>query len=200
MMETKDAMMGVGDHDALELLNSTTTQGGVTVELLPDGPGTLEWMQATGLIDAADELAITDLSGAGLERAVERLRDFREWLRPAIADWANGTDTAPAPVVSRLNDILRDDDLYLELNPQGTLSSRRRWRTPDQIVAPLAAAAADLFATGDRDLVRHCEGEDCTMWFYDRTKSHRRRWCSMAVCGNREKARAHRQRQSVLTT
>jgi len=38
------------------------------------------------------------------------------------------------------------------------------------------------------------------MWFYDRTKSHRRRWCSMALCGNRAKARAHRERQSNRTT
>jgi predicted RNA-binding Zn ribbon-like protein len=40
--------------------------------------------------------------------------------------------------------------------------------------------------------VRNCEG--CSIWFYDHTKAHRRRWCSMALCGNRSKARSHRQR------
>jgi len=44
---------------------------------------------------------------------------------------------------------------------------------------------ASLLAAGDRHLVRQCDGVDCTMWFYDRTKAHRRRWCSMALCGNR---------------
>jgi predicted RNA-binding Zn ribbon-like protein len=46
----------------------------------------------------------------------------------------------------------------------------------------------------DRALVRKCESAVGTLLFHDHTKSHRRRWCGMAVCGNREKARAHRER------
>jgi predicted RNA-binding Zn ribbon-like protein len=37
-------------------------------------------------------------------------------------------------------------------------------------------------------LVRKCEGTTCTLWFLDVSKAHARRWCSMAVCGNRAKA------------
>ena len=46
----------------------------------------------------------------------------------------------------------------------------------------------------DFSLVRKCEGEGCTLWFLDLSKAHARRWCSMAVCGNRAKAAAHRAR------
>nr|WP_296360395.1 DUF1552 domain-containing protein [Ralstonia sp.] len=65
----------------------------------------------------------------------------------------------------------------------------------EQCLAPLAEAAAHLLAEGDFQLVRVCEHPECTLWFYDRTKSHKRRWCSMAVCGNRHKVAEYRKRQ-----
>ena len=67
--------------------------------------------------------------------------------------------------------------------------------TPEQLLAPLAEAAAAPLVEGDFELVRHCENPECTLWFYDRTKSHRRRWCSMALCGNRHKVATFRRRQ-----
>jgi predicted RNA-binding Zn ribbon-like protein len=60
---------------------------------------------------------------------------------------------------------------------------------------PVAEAVATLLAKGDFSLVRKCECPDCTLWFHDRTKSHHRRWCSMALCGNRMKVAAFRARQ-----
>ena len=51
-------------------------------------------------------------------------------------------------------------------------------------------------ALADFRLIRGCEGPVCTLLFLDRTKAHGRRWCSMAVCGNRAKAAAHRARRA----
>jgi predicted RNA-binding Zn ribbon-like protein len=67
----------------------------------------------------------------------------------------------------------------------------------EQCRAPVAEAAAQLLAEGEFQLVRVCEHPDCTLWFYDRTKSHKRRWCSMAVCGNRHKVAEYRKRQQA---
>jgi predicted RNA-binding Zn ribbon-like protein len=47
----------------------------------------------------------------------------------------------------------------------------------------------------DFNLVRKCEDSDCVLWFVDKTKAHRRRWCSMPLCGNRNKVASFRQRQ-----
>jgi predicted RNA-binding Zn ribbon-like protein len=63
------------------------------------------------------------------------------------------------------------------------------------LLVPVAEAMAELLETGDYQLVRRCENPNCTLLFYDRTKSHRRRWCSMAICGNRMKVAAFRARQ-----
>jgi len=70
----------------------------------------------------------------------------------------------------------------------------RRWTSPDQLLQPIAGAIADLVCDADFRLIRVCEGSACTLMFLDRTKAHARRWCSMAVCGNRAKAAAYRAR------
>jgi predicted RNA-binding Zn ribbon-like protein len=63
------------------------------------------------------------------------------------------------------------------------------------LLEPVAVALADLLAAGPLDRVKQCEGDGCSLLFCDLTKSHRRRWCSMAVCGNRMKVAAFRARK-----
>jgi predicted RNA-binding Zn ribbon-like protein len=58
------------------------------------------------------------------------------------------------------------------------------------VIGPVAASALDLLTSADRYLVQRCQGESCGWFFIDRTRGHPRRWCSMAVCGNRAKAQA----------
>jgi hypothetical protein len=58
----------------------------------------------------------------------------------------------------------------------------------------LAAAAAKIAIEGRIDRVKICPADDCRWAFYDTSRNRSRQWCSMEVCGNRAKARAHRQR------
>jgi len=59
---------------------------------------------------------------------------------------------------------------------------------------PVAQSLAQLVSREDFSHVRACEGPSCTLLFADHTRGHARRWCSMAICGNRAKQAAHRQR------
>lgn len=77
------------------------------------------------------------------------------------------------------------------------LERQRKVQTAEQFLAPIAEAAATLLVEGDFGLVRTCEHPECVLWFYDRTKGHRRRWCSMALCGNRHKVAEFRKRKLV---
>ncbi len=117
-----------------------------------------------------------------------------------MAAWAAGDGADwPAPARDHLNGILAADHRFPRIEADGdgrpVVTERRSWDTPAQLLVPPAEAAAQLLTSGHRELVRPCEGPTCTLWFYDRTRSHRRRWCSMATCGNRAKARNHRQRE-----
>jgi len=53
---------------------------------------------------------------------------------------------------------------------------------------PIALSAAELLASGDRLLVKVCRSETCRWLFLDTSKNHSRKWCDMAICGNRAKA------------
>jgi predicted RNA-binding Zn ribbon-like protein len=59
-------------------------------------------------------------------------------------------------------------------------------------------ATLDLLCYADPSLVKKCENAACVLFFYDTTKNHSRRWCSMRVCGNRMKVAAHYQRLRKL--
>jgi predicted RNA-binding Zn ribbon-like protein len=194
-----ESLVGLGDHPALDFLNSTATPSRVTIELIGDGAGYLRWLQLAGVVSSAECQALrSQFSSAELNTAAAAATELREWLRPIIAAWAEGaSDTPSEDALAHLNKIMAADSRHAEISRDGqrlSVTDRRVWNTPLALLAPAAQAAADLFAHTDRSLVRNCEGPACTLWFYDRTKAHQRRWCSMAICGNRAKARAHRQR------
>lgn len=65
----------------------------------------------------------------------------------------------------------------------------------EDILVPIARSAAMLLCERDHTLLKKCSNPGCILWFYDTTKNRGRRWCSMATCGNRHKAKAHYARQ-----
>ena len=111
---------------------------------------------------------------------------------------------ATAAAVAALNEPLARDSGFQRVEAAGGDAEDRRrlllrrvhrWESPGELLQPIAEAAADLICNQDFRLIRSCEGSACTLVFLDRTKAHARRWCSMAVCGNRAKAAAHRARR-----
>jgi predicted RNA-binding Zn ribbon-like protein len=82
--------------------------------------------------------------------------------------------------------------LHLEAG-MPVLRAPRAARTPRGALALIAVDAAELLGTGLRERLRICPGPGCRGRFLDDSPAGRRRWCSMAVCGNRSKAAAHRQ-------
>ncbi|MEU0470505.1 CGNR zinc finger domain-containing protein [Amycolatopsis sp. NPDC006131] len=63
-------------------------------------------------------------------------------------------------------------------------------------VGAVMAAAARLAVLGQWTRVKICPADDCRWAFYDESRNRSRTWCSMQVCGNREKARSWRERRA----
>jgi predicted RNA-binding Zn ribbon-like protein len=119
---------------------------------------------------------------------------LREVVRTLVLDKKAGKPLRVKP----LNAALAHAQRHIELQADGEewqLVTHYAVNTPQAMLAPLAEAAAELLAMVDFNLVRKCEDSDCVLWFVDKTKAHRRRWCSMALCGNRNKVASFRQRQ-----
>ena len=66
----------------------------------------------------------------------------------------------------------------------------------EDAVDRIVGTVARLAVLGDLGRVKICPADDCRWAFYDTSRNGSRQWCSMAVCGNRAKARAHRARQA----
>ena len=120
-------------------------------------------------------------------------------LREAISALVTATvagDSAPAAAVRCVNTWLalppERPVLRLEAGVP-VLGPVPAARTPRGVLAMIAADAADLLGTDLRERLRICPGPGCRGRFLDDSPAGRRRWCSMAVCGNRNKAALHRQ-------
>lgn len=63
-----------------------------------------------------------------------------------------------------------------------------------RIIGAIARSAADLLTSGELERVKVCDAHDCGWFFVDVSRNKSRRWCDMAGCGNRDKARRYRER------
>jgi predicted RNA-binding Zn ribbon-like protein len=146
------------------------------------------WIVQEGLRDTLPPTTWPD--GALLRKA----RSLREIARKAV-EARKANKTLP---LDELNRFLEHSVSHCVLSAKSRrdLGFERvfQQKTIEQYLAPVAESIAGLLSHGDFDLVRHCEGGHCVLWFYDRTKAHRRRWCSPQFCGNRSKVAAFRAR------
>jgi predicted RNA-binding Zn ribbon-like protein len=185
----------IADHRAIDFLNTVATPGPETLDWLRDGASFMSWLRRGFAIP--DDLKIPP---AHSERLAAEARKLREWFRGVVEKHA-GRPLKPsvAGVLGPLNELLQRGQRHIQISPGAplVLNEIQNWRTADALLQPVARAMADLLVNADFSHIRHCEGAQCTLWFLDVSKSHRRRWCTMSVCGNRAKAAQHRARHSA---
>jgi predicted RNA-binding Zn ribbon-like protein len=182
----------VGDHPALDLVNTVAMVDGRLIDFLQSDADVLAWLAAQGF-------TVAKPAGVWPSALLATARRLRALIKAAVLD----RKAAKAVRVKGLNTLLHAGAGHPVLRPnqRGHLELIRTWRgdSAEQIPGPLIESAAE-FANADFDLVRVCEDEHCVLWFYDRTKSHHRRWCSVSTCGNRNKMAAFRARQKNRLT
>ena len=86
--------------------------------------------------------------------------------------------------------------MFLELRrTAGKLERRKLFEVqrPDDLIAPLVDAAAEMLLELNPARLRQCES--CVLHFCDTSKNGTRRWCSMQICGNRSKVAAYAERK-----
>ncbi|QIP02166.1 CGNR zinc finger domain-containing protein [Bradyrhizobium symbiodeficiens] len=192
--------MFIADSLGLDFLNSVATPVDMPVDWLDDGDGLIDWLAQAKLVPAEELDALKARAKPGeLDRVADQARALREWFRGFVRKHAGRPLTADAlRELGPLNSLLERDEKFSWIEPGPddggvlALRTKRRWRSPDSLLLPIGEAMAKFVCDEDFSDVKACEGHNCTMLFADHTRRRARRWCIMAVCGNRAKQAAHR--------
>jgi predicted RNA-binding Zn ribbon-like protein len=193
----------IADSLGLDFLNSIATPLDTPVDWLDSGEGLLRWLAQAKLVPAAalDELKARAMPGE-LDNIAIQARALRQWFRKFVTKYM-GRPLPPKALqeLGPLNKLLQRDETFSQISRQRNrdgdrfeLRVMRRWQSPDTLLLPIAEALARFVCEEDFASVKACEWHSCTLVFADHTRSRGRRWCSMAVCGNRAKQAAHRNR------
>ena len=106
----------------------------------------------------------------------------------------------PREAVEPINQVLLITEGHDELLPQNgswRLEFVARESGLDWLLAAVARSAAEIISEGGTAPVRCCANPVCGLFFYDTSRTGKRRWCSMARCGNRHKVAAFSRRRGA---
>jgi predicted RNA-binding Zn ribbon-like protein len=142
------------------------------------------WLVDHGLLHGGEPL-----DDADLRRALEA----REALR-ALLDANNGA-TVDAVATATLNRIADGARLRMQFERDGHARLAPAAGSVDAALGRLLAIVYTAMADGTWARLKVCRNEACRWAFYDYSKNRSGAWCTMAVCGNRAKARTYRQRR-----
>jgi len=188
----------LGGHVALDLTNTVGGFARERVERLVTYADLLAWAQAAEVVDAAEAgglAALADADPDGAARALEGVRAHREALHRWLAAAVTGAEADAADRARVAHDVVEAHRLA---RPAPDPTRGQAWlvtvddaglATPGRRLALLTAA---LLAGEERRRIGLCGR--CSWLFLDPSPSRRRRWCSMATCGNRAKAARHHAR------
>jgi predicted RNA-binding Zn ribbon-like protein len=188
-------------HDAVPLetafdfLNTLELEDGALVERLRSLDEAAEWLAGRGIV--RDRTAITTVARNGHARAstLGRLLAARNALRD-VAHAVAHDESPPRQAIDEVNRALASRErVELVAAADGVrLGHSHVGDAVDDVLARIAEPIVREIGSGHDDRVRICANETCRWLFYDESRSGRRRWCDMATCGNRAKARRHRER------
>jgi predicted RNA-binding Zn ribbon-like protein len=182
----------------LDFINTEMMRDGRRVDLVPDLPQLLKWMELAGLLTADDaRTALRQWRGRPEgRRLLTAMRRYRSEVRHLI-ERLHGGGAIPQAAVQATNQWLRHGIGYPQLlRSSGRFETRyhREHRGIGHVLAVLAESVADILAHSDRSRIKRCRNQHCILYFFDSTKNQARRWCCMSLCGNRVKVAAHYRR------
>lgn len=189
----RDGFFFLGDHPALDFLNTKPLLKDQPQELLTDFPAVLRWFVAAGFLEkkSAERLKAQWAGSPRSDATLTSIRDFRESLRSTVLA-IESTGRIPQRAIEEVNELLKQHPFSFRVVGTGMKLKKKitfAWATPEDLIGILANAVADLFSETDLKQIRKCE--TCVIHFRDTTKNHTRRWCSMQFCGNRAKVAAY---------
>ncbi len=178
----------LADNLALDFINSEYGTGDERHDCFEDDTCVIDWLVIAGLVPKGTK------APNGLVAEARQLRDAAR----AVVHAAMKSVAADLTVINHVLQAGRPETtLQWDKETQRyRITVRPEVLSPAGLLWPVADALVKLIADDKFEYVRQCEAHNCILLFHDLSKSHRRRWCSMATCGNRMKVAAFRNRKN----
>jgi predicted RNA-binding Zn ribbon-like protein len=185
--EFREGMPFLGGHLWIDFLNTTPVIKGVPLDLIGDQQSLEKWARQADI----------DPSASGDSDTVADLNALRARLAQAF-DLLAASEPVPRDTIDDINRRIDQSGMRLHLAERDGLPVLDERAT---LVGPPVATAvawdfAQFLGSFDPERMRYCANPACTMQFYDIGKNNRRRWCTMSVCGNRDKVAQYRVRKA----
>jgi len=179
----------LGGRLSVDFVNATPPNAELSWERL------IHFLESTDIVSAergAQLLTLPQSDPQTAEALLLKSRRLGYALRKAFAAMLRKQRMA-REWIDPVNEILRITEGHDELVGQESV-----WKIVfvaregglDWLLAAVARSGAEIIAEGSRARLRLCANPHCGLFFYDNSRTRRRRWCSMAVCGNRSKVAA----------
>jgi predicted RNA-binding Zn ribbon-like protein len=179
----------LGGRLSVDFVNSNATNSELSWEHL------IDFLESTSIVSAergTQLLSLPQSDPQAAEALLLKARRLGSALRKVFAAMLRKQRMA-REWIDPVNEILRVTEGHDELVGQDSI-----WKIEfvaregglDWLLAAVARSGAEIIAEGARARLRLCANPHCGLFFYDDSRTRRRRWCSMAVCGNRSKVAA----------
>lgn len=186
---------------ALDFINTLRYDDAAPSDAIPDLGRALDWFVEHGAMTPEGAACVVSLGlGRAAASRLATIHHTRAALREIVDAIAEGRP-ASSEAVAVVNRALRSREvLALIPAPGGVVVGEQDGSDPiGEALARLVEPVVALVAEGRPDRLHVCADDTCRWVFFDVSRSGRRRWCDMATCGNRAKARRHRERLRAAT-
>lgn len=189
-----------GDALCLDFVNTLGDRPRGAEERLKGPADLVAWAGQAGIVsrrEAGDLSVWIERHPRRAARAFADAIELRECLYRVFSAGTSGDHAAPADL-ALLNDLVGPSLAHLRL---AATEHGYDWGwtggdpSLDRLLWPVVRSAADLLVSPEGRQVRECASDVCSWLFVDRSRTGRRRWCSMRTCGNRAKARRFYERR-----
>ena len=207
MLTSHQPMSGGHAHDVslddtLDFLNTDDTDDGFPAERLPSLDAALDWFVTRGVIHGEGADGVRRQAEADTlrgERELARVHAVRGALREVAQAVVDHRPPAPS-ALETVNRALHARQV-IELVPSNdgcvAVDHRHVGDPIDDALARLSDPFVVELTAGQPERIRQCGGDTCFWFFYDTSRTQRRRWCDMATCGNQAKVRRFRAKRRV---
>jgi predicted RNA-binding Zn ribbon-like protein len=189
----------LGNHSCLDFINTEMVIKSRPIDLLESLEDLVAWLIKSGTLSRKDaDAAKGELNHQQKRQMVAQAKTFRTTLRRMVEHIVKEKAVAESAVTA-INQLLRPCSGYRELARSSPDTFKEVFipsvNRKDALLASLAVFASDLLRMADLTLIKKCKNPACVLYFYDTTKNHARNWCSMQLCGNRDKVAAYFKRK-----